>query len=172
MSQTLHDLPNFVAAIAVTELSVPGGHTDLKATVSAAAKNLADQPSYQWKTTAHAERREEMDFACRTKGLDEGHAVVPAVIGQQIEIRRDQGTQEVSEVDIHRWSLARQLRECAAKEGVTLDQLLSSAAAEKLSALITVEHLRQRALRAKRADFATFLDGSPDVPPLPGDELE
>ena len=44
-------------------------------------------------------------------------------------------------------SLVEKLRECAAKEGVTVDQLLSSAAAEKLSALITVEHLRQRALR-------------------------
>ena len=68
-------------------------------------------------------------------------------------------------------SLADQLREYAAKEGVTVDQLLSSAAAEKLSALMTVDHLRQRALRAKRADFAAFLDASPDVPPLPGDEL-
>jgi len=67
-------------------------------------------------------------------------------------------------------SLAQQLRECAAKEGVTLDQLLSSAAAEKLSALMTVEHLRQRALRAKREDFAAFLAASPDVPPMPGDE--
>jgi len=68
-------------------------------------------------------------------------------------------------------SLARQLRECAAKEGLTADQLLSSAAAEKLSALMTVEHLRQRARRAKREDFVAFLDASPDVPPLPGDEL-
>jgi len=68
-------------------------------------------------------------------------------------------------------SLARQLRECAAKEGLTIDQLLASAAAEKLSALMTLEHLRQRALRAKREDFIAFLDPSPDVPPLPGDEL-
>ena len=41
-------------------------------------------------------------------------------------------------------SLVEKLRKCAAKEGVTVDQLLSSAAVEKLSALITVEHLRQR----------------------------
>jgi len=68
-------------------------------------------------------------------------------------------------------SLARQLRECAAKEGVTMDQLLSSAAAEKLSALMTVEHLRERARHARREDFVAFLNGSPDVPPLPGDEL-
>jgi len=67
-------------------------------------------------------------------------------------------------------SLARELRECAAKEGVTVDQLLSSAAAEKLSALLTVDHLRQRALRAKREDFIAFLAASPDVPPMPGDE--
>ena len=68
-------------------------------------------------------------------------------------------------------SLARQLRDVAAHEGVTLDQLISSAAAEKLSALLTVDHLRQRALRAKREDFVAFLDASPDVPPLPGDEV-
>ena len=68
-------------------------------------------------------------------------------------------------------SLARQLRECAAKEGVTVDQLISSAAAEKLSALITVDHLRERARDAKREDFIAFLNGSPDVPPVPGDEL-
>ena len=67
-------------------------------------------------------------------------------------------------------SLAQQLRECAARAGVTLDQLLSSAAAEKLSALMTGEHLRQRALRAKREDFAAFLDASPDVLPMAGDE--
>ena len=68
-------------------------------------------------------------------------------------------------------SLARQLREYATREGLTVDQLLSSAAAEKLSALMTVDHLRQRATRAKREDFVAFLDGSPDAPPLAGDEL-
>jgi hypothetical protein len=68
-------------------------------------------------------------------------------------------------------SLARQLREYADKEGLTVDQLLASAAAEKLSALMTMDHLRQRALQAKREDFTAFLDASPNVPPLPGDEL-
>lgn len=68
-------------------------------------------------------------------------------------------------------SLAEQLRQCAAKEGVTIDQLVSSAAAEKLSALMTLEYLRERARGAKREDFVAFLDGSPNVPPLPGDEL-
>jgi hypothetical protein len=37
--------------------------------------------------------------------------------------------------------------------------------------MLTVEHLRTRALRANREDFIAFLNGSPEVPPLPGDEL-
>lgn len=67
--------------------------------------------------------------------------------------------------------VARQLRECAEKEGVTVDQLFSSAAVEKVSALMTVEFLRERARHAKREDFVAFLNASPDVPPMPGDEL-
>lgn len=67
-------------------------------------------------------------------------------------------------------SLAEQLRQYAAREGMSVDQLLSSAAAEKLSALMTLDHLRDRARRAKREDFVAFLDQSPDVAPMPGDE--
>ena len=44
-------------------------------------------------------------------------------------------------------------------------------AAEKLSALMTIEHLRQRAVRADRQDFIDFLEASPDVPPMKDDEI-
>jgi hypothetical protein len=54
-------------------------------------------------------------------------------------------------------SLAHQIREWAAREGVSVDQLFSSAPAEKLSALMTVDQLRERARRAKREDFVDFL---------------
>lgn len=67
--------------------------------------------------------------------------------------------------------VARQLHECAAREGVTVEQLISSAAAEKLSAMLTVEHLRERGKNAKREDFEKYLAASPDVPPMSGDEL-
>jgi hypothetical protein len=67
--------------------------------------------------------------------------------------------------------LAKQLQTCAADEGVTVDQLIASAAGEKLSALMTLEHLRERAARANRQDFIDFLEGSHNVPPMPGDEL-
>jgi uncharacterized protein (DUF1778 family) len=66
--------------------------------------------------------------------------------------------------------LAAQLRKTAETAGVSLDQFLSSAAAEKLSAWQTLEHLRTRASRAKREDFIAFLDQSPDAPPLSSDE--
>jgi hypothetical protein len=67
-------------------------------------------------------------------------------------------------------NLAAQLRETAATAGVTLDQFLISAAAEKLSAWQTVAHLRERAARARREDFIAFLDQSPDIPPIADDE--
>ena len=67
-------------------------------------------------------------------------------------------------------SLAGQLRQVAADQGITLDQLLTSAAGEKLSALMTTGHLRERAARGNRAAFQKFLASSPDAPPLPGDE--
>ena len=67
-------------------------------------------------------------------------------------------------------SLAAKLRETAATAGVTLDQFLTSAAAEKLSAWQTVDHLRERAARACRDDFIAFLDQSPDSPPIASDE--
>ena len=66
--------------------------------------------------------------------------------------------------------LAAQLRATAESAGVTLDQFLSSAAAEKLSAWQTLDLLRERAARARREDFIAFLDQSPNVPPIPGDE--
>ena len=67
-------------------------------------------------------------------------------------------------------SLAGQLRQVAADQGITLDQLLTSAAGEKLSALMITGHLRERAARGDRAAFQRFLASSPDAPPLPGEE--
>ncbi|RFC47535.1 MAG: hypothetical protein DVB23_001016 [Verrucomicrobia bacterium] len=69
-------------------------------------------------------------------------------------------------------SIARELEQCAAREGVTVDQLMSAAAAEKVSALLTIEHLRQRAAAANREDFLHFLDESPGVAPVVGDGVE
>ncbi|MEA1053841.1 hypothetical protein U5801_29120 [Lamprobacter modestohalophilus] len=68
-------------------------------------------------------------------------------------------------------SLVGRLQQFAVDQGITLDQLLSSAAAEKLSTLMTVEHLRERGAHGDRAAYRRFLESSADVPPMHGDEL-
>jgi hypothetical protein len=42
--------------------------------------------------------------------------------------------------------------------------------AEKMSALLTLDYLEQRAKRGSRARFRSILRRVPDVPALPGDE--
>jgi hypothetical protein len=47
-------------------------------------------------------------------------------------------------------SIHRHIREIAKQEGVSINQLISSAVSEKISALLTEEYIQSR---AKRADF-------------------
>lgn len=60
-------------------------------------------------------------------------------------------------------SLHRQLRELALAEGVSINQLIATAAAEKLAVLRTVDSLRERAERGDRALFEQILAKVPDV---------
>lgn len=62
-------------------------------------------------------------------------------------------------------SLLKQARELAAKDDVTLEQLVSSALAEKISALKTVSYLEERAARGDRTRFEQALSRIPDVAP-------
>lgn len=68
-------------------------------------------------------------------------------------------------------SIHRHIKEIATQEGVSINQFISSAVAEKISALATEDYLRQRAARADRAAFRSILDNVPARQPLPGDEL-
>ncbi len=68
-------------------------------------------------------------------------------------------------------SLHRQLRTLAVKEGVSMNQLISSAVGEKLAALLTVDYLQERASRASRRAFDDVLRRVPDVPPEERDAL-
>ena len=68
-------------------------------------------------------------------------------------------------------SLMKQIRELAEREGVTVEQFISSAAAEKAAAWMTVEYLRTRALRGDRQSFERALDHIPDVEPEESDKL-
>jgi hypothetical protein len=69
-------------------------------------------------------------------------------------------------------SLHRQVRELAAKDDVSINQFIALAVAEKASALLTTDYLKERGRRGSRAKFERVLAKVPDTPPLPGDELE
>lgn len=68
-------------------------------------------------------------------------------------------------------SLHRQIRELAARDGISINQFISTAAAEKLAALMTVEYLEERGQRASREKFEAALARLPDVEPEEHDKL-
>jgi len=68
-------------------------------------------------------------------------------------------------------SILKKADELAAKDGVSLDQFVSSAVAEKLSGWLTEDDLDKRARRASRKKFDAALAQVPKVPPMPGDEI-
>lgn len=67
-------------------------------------------------------------------------------------------------------SLHHHIREVAKREGVSINQLIATAVAEKLSALSTEEYLGQRAQRGDRARFDRVLAKVPDVEPDESDQ--
>ncbi|TAN42123.1 MAG: toxin-antitoxin system HicB family antitoxin [Nitrospirae bacterium] len=68
-------------------------------------------------------------------------------------------------------SIHRHIRDIARKEGVSINQFISSAVSEKISALMTEDYLKQRAKRAKEEDFRKILTKVPSRKPIMGDEL-
>jgi hypothetical protein len=68
-------------------------------------------------------------------------------------------------------SLHEKAREMAEREGISINQLVTTALAEKLSALLTEEYLEERARRGSREKFEKVLSKVPDRDPLPEDEL-
>lgn len=68
-------------------------------------------------------------------------------------------------------SVHRHIKEIAQKEGVSINQFISVAVSEKISAIMTEEYLEQRAKRADRAEFKKIFDQVPSRPPITGDEL-
>lgn len=58
----------------------------------------------------------------------------------------------------------------AKEDGVSLNQFIAVAVAEKVGAMETAsEYLRRRAGKAKPADLMRFLRGAPNVAPVEGD---
>lgn len=68
-------------------------------------------------------------------------------------------------------SIHKKLKELAKKEGVSMNQFISLAVAEKLSVLLTVDYLKERAEKADRKVFEDILSQVPDAEPDEYDRL-
>lgn len=62
-------------------------------------------------------------------------------------------------------SLHRKIKELAQADGISVEQFLTTAAAEKMAALLTQDYLRREAALGSRVDFERVLSKVPDVPP-------
>lgn len=69
-------------------------------------------------------------------------------------------------------SIKRAAEELARQDGVSLNQFVATAVAEKVSALRTIDYLDERARRGDRAAFDDVLArAGRGRPPVPGDEI-
>jgi hypothetical protein len=68
-------------------------------------------------------------------------------------------------------SLLKKVRELSEKEGITVDQFISSAIAEKASAWATIEYLKERSKRGSHEKFLKALSKVPKVEPDEEDKL-
>lgn len=68
-------------------------------------------------------------------------------------------------------SLHRQARELAEREKISINQLIATALAEKMSALLTGEYLAARAARGSRKRYERVLRKVGPAAPDAGDEL-
>jgi hypothetical protein len=69
-------------------------------------------------------------------------------------------------------SIRRAAENVAREDGVSLNQFVATALAEKVSALSAATYLRDRAARADRARFDQVLARLGSLPPREGDEIE
>ena len=68
-------------------------------------------------------------------------------------------------------SIKKAAQRLAKEDGVSLNQWISAAVAQKVGVVETAaEFFRRRAAGASPADLRLFLHAAPDVPPMPGDE--
>ena len=68
-------------------------------------------------------------------------------------------------------SVHEKVRELARQDGVSINQFISTAVAEKMSALMTLDYLENRAKRGSRKKFLEAMSKVPDVEPPEYDKL-
>ncbi len=68
-------------------------------------------------------------------------------------------------------SLHKNVRELAKKENISINQLIATALAEKMSALLAEDYLQERAKRGSRAKFERVLTKVRAIEPIEADKL-
>lgn len=68
-------------------------------------------------------------------------------------------------------SLHKKMKELAEKEGVSMNQFITLAVSEKMSALLTVDYLKHRAEKGDKKAFEKIMKQVPDVDPEEYDRL-
>jgi len=68
-------------------------------------------------------------------------------------------------------SLHRALGDLALQDGVSMNQFITTAVAEKIATLKAIDSLKERASRGNRRAFEAVLAKIPDAPAAPGDEI-
>lgn len=68
-------------------------------------------------------------------------------------------------------SIHRHIKEIAKKEGVSINQFISTAVSEKVSAILTEDYLTERAKKSKTGTLKKILNKVPDRDPISGDEI-
>ena len=61
-------------------------------------------------------------------------------------------------------SVHAKIRELAARDDISVNQFIASAAAEKLASMLTLDYLRHEAASGRHEDFERYLKAIPDVP--------
>ena len=64
------------------------------------------------------------------------------------------------------------IKDLARRDGISVNQFIAGAAAEKMASFLTVEHLKREAAQGSRKDFEKFLRKVPNLTPLPEDQRE
>ncbi|MGB4359297.1 MAG: YlcI/YnfO family protein [Rhodoferax sp.] len=67
-------------------------------------------------------------------------------------------------------SVHQKIKELAARDDVSVNQFIASAASEKMASVLTLDYLKSEAQKGKRSDFEHYLSMVPDVPAQMADE--
>ena len=68
-------------------------------------------------------------------------------------------------------SLHEQLRELAQEDGISINQFIMLAVAEKVASISTIEYLQKRAKRGSRQKLLAVLNKAPNIEPEESDKL-